>query len=120
MLRSIVISAVVAVSIQGERVLELTPKSASDAGSHTFRDEVDCRTRGTGRIAPAPALSLTIAALDRLEYSLGEQFVADLRVKNTGKARVVFPSVLSQDFGGGAPHTPGPMGFEKQPWRHVS
>jgi len=90
------------VGVQTERVLDLTPRGDGPAGGpSTIREEVDCRGRGTGRIGPAPTLSLTIAGLDSSEYSMGSQFVADLRVKNVGKAPVVLPSVLSHDFGGG-------------------
>lgn len=32
---------------------------------------------------------------------MGGQLVADIRVTNVGKAPIVVPSVLSQDFGGG-------------------
>jgi hypothetical protein len=98
---SLVIFALVAVSAQAERVLDLTPKSGSEAGQLTIRERVDCRGRGTGRIGPAPSLSLTIVGLDSREYSMPGQFVVDIRVKNVGKAPTVLPSVFSRDFGGG-------------------
>jgi hypothetical protein len=82
---SLVIFALVAVSAQAERVLDLTPKSGSEAGQLTIRERVDCRGRGTGRIGPAPSLSLTIVGLDSREYSMGGQFVVDIRVKNCGQ-----------------------------------
>jgi hypothetical protein len=88
-------------SPQGERVLDLTPRAGSEAGQLTVREEVDCRGRGTGRIGPAPSLTVTIVGLDSREYSMGGQFAVDIRVKNVGKAPVVLPSVLTQDFGGG-------------------
>jgi hypothetical protein len=102
MLWSIVMFALAAVSVQAERILDLTPKNGSEAeGQFTIHEQVDCRGRGTGRIGPAPTLSLTIAGLDSSEYSMGSQFVADLRVKNVGKERAVLPSVRSHEFGGG-------------------
>jgi hypothetical protein len=102
MFRSIVMFAVVAMGVQAERLVDLTPKIGGESGGHpSIRERVDCRGRGTGRIGPAPTLSLTITGLDSSEYSMGGQFVVDIRVKNVGKAPVVLPSVLSEDFGGG-------------------
>jgi hypothetical protein len=99
-----IVPLLVALGVQAqERVVDLTPKSESDgrtASQSSWREQVDCRGRSTGRIGPAPTLSLTVARLDRSEVSMGGQFVMDLRVKNIGKAPVVFPSVLTQDFGG--------------------
>ena len=49
-----------------ERVVDLTPKSESDgrtASQSNWRDQVDCRGRSTGRVGPAPTLSLTVARL---------------------------------------------------------
>jgi len=90
-----------AVTTQAERLVHLTPKAGGEAGQSQIREQVDCRGRGTGRIGPAPALSVTITGLDSREYSMGGQIVADVRVKNVGKTPIVLPSVLSQDFGGG-------------------
>ena len=100
MLWSIVMFALVAIGVQAERLVDLTAKSG-EAAQPTIREQLDCRGRGTGRIGPAPTLSLTITALDNREYSMGSQIVADIRVKNIGKAPIVLPSVLSQDFGAG-------------------
>ena len=100
MLWSIVTFALVALGVQAERVLDLTPKTGGEAGQRTIREQVDCR-RGTGRIGTAPTLSLTIIGLDSREYAMGSQFVADIRVKNVGNAPVVLPSGFSQDYGGG-------------------
>ena len=85
---SLVIFALVAVSAQAERVLDLTPKIGGEADQPSIREQVDCRRRGTGRIGPAPTLSLTITGLDSREYSMGGQFVAEIRVKNVGKAPI--------------------------------
>lgn len=98
------VCALVAVSLQAGRLVDLTrdnSESSRTAGQSIPREEIDCRGRGTGRVGPAPSLSLTIAALDGSEYSMGGQFVVDLRVKNVGKERLVLPSVLSHEFGGG-------------------
>ena len=89
------------VSAQAERILDLTPKTGGEAGQPTIREQLDCRGRGTGRIGPPPTLNLTITGLDSREYSMGAQFVADIRVKNIGKERVVLPSVRSHEFGAG-------------------
>jgi hypothetical protein len=93
-----IVSLLVAVSVQGqERVVDLTPKSDSDgwtARQSYGREQVDCRGRSTGRIGPAPTLSLTIARLDSSELSMGGQFVADIRVTNTGTEPVILPTVL--------------------------
>ena len=54
--------------------MDLTPKSESDgqtASQSNWREQVDCRGRSTGRIGPAPTLSLTVARLDRSELSMG-------------------------------------------------
>jgi hypothetical protein len=83
-------------------VLDLTPKSESDdrtASQSNWREQVDCRGRSTGRIGPAPTLSLTVARLDRSELSMGGQFVADIRVTNTGPEPVIH--VLAYEFGDG-------------------
>jgi hypothetical protein len=65
----------VAISVQAqERVVDLTPKSETDgqtASQSNWREQVDCRGRSTGRIGPAPTLSLTVARLDRSELSMG-------------------------------------------------
>jgi hypothetical protein len=97
----ILMFALVAAGVQAERVVDLTEKTGGEAGQPTIRERLDCRGRGTGRIGPAPTLSLTITGLDSREYSMGGQIVADVRLKNVGKAPIVLPSVLSQDFGGG-------------------
>ena len=95
--------ALVAVGVQKqERLVDLTPRLGSEAGGDSsIHERVECRGRGTGRIGPAPTLRLAITGLDGLEFSMGGQFVADIRVTNVGKAPVVLPSVLTQDFGGG-------------------
>ena len=49
----------------------------------------------------APTLSLTVARLDRSELSMGGQFVADIRVTNTGTEPVILPTVLAYEFGDG-------------------
>jgi hypothetical protein len=102
MLWSMVVFALAAVGVQEGRVVDLTPKIGAQAETHSsVPEQVDCRGRGTGRIGPAPTLKLTITGLDGTEYSMGGQIVADIRVTNVGKAPVVLPSVLSQDFGSG-------------------
>jgi hypothetical protein len=124
---SIVMFALIAVSVQAERMLDLTPRIDSEvAAQPTVREQVDCRGRGTGRIVPAPTLSLTIVGLDSLEYSMGDRFVADIRVKNVGKSPVVLPSVLSQEFGAGFSLPPyaieaslGIMGIDAQGREHT-
>lgn len=98
---SIIIFTLVAIGVQAERLLDLTQKTGGEAGQPTTREQLDCRGRGTGRIGPAPTLSLTITGLDSREYSMGDQIVADIRVKNVGNAPIMLPSVLTQDFGGG-------------------
>jgi hypothetical protein len=97
----LVIFALVAVGAQAERVLDLTPKIGGDADQPSIREQVDCRRRGTGRIEPAPTLSLTITSLDSRDYSMGGQIVGAIRVKNIGKAPIVLPTVFQRDFGGG-------------------
>ncbi len=97
---SLVMFALVAVSAQAERLVDLTPKSRNETGIHVD-ERVDCRGRGTGRIGPAPTLSLTIVGLDSREYSMASQIVADIRVTNVGKAPIVVPSVLTEEFGDG-------------------
>lgn len=92
--------AFVTFTAQPRRVVDLTPKPGTETVD-AIREEVDCRGRGTGRVSPAPALSLTITALDSSEYSMGGQIIAEIRVKNMGKAPVVLPSVLSEEFGRG-------------------
>ena len=98
-----IVSLVVTVGVQ-ERVVDLTPKSESagrTASQSSWRERVDCRGRSTGRIGPAPTLSLTVARLDRSELSMGGQFVADIRVTNTGTEAVILPTVLASEFGDG-------------------
>jgi hypothetical protein len=100
-----IVSLLVAVSVQAqERVVDLTPKSESDdrtSSQSNWREQVDCRGRSTGPIGPAPTLSLTVARLDRSELSMGGQFVADIRVTNTGGEPVILPTVLAYEFGDG-------------------
>lgn len=95
---SIVIFVLVALGVQAERIVDLTPKSDDSSAIH---ERVDCRGRGTGRIGPPPTLTLTVTGLDSRQYAMGGQIVADIRVKNVGNERVVLPSVLTQDFGRG-------------------
>ena len=105
LLWAMIVSLLVAVSVQAqERVVDLTPKRESDdrtASQSNWREQVDCRGRSTGRIGPAPTLSLTVARLDRSELSMGGQFVADILVTNTGTEPVIVPRVLADEFGGG-------------------
>lgn len=100
-----IVSLLVAVSVQAqERVVDLTPQSESDgrtASQSNWRKRVDCGARSTGRIGPAPTLSLTVAQLDRSELSMGGPFVADIRVTNTGTEPVILPTVLAYEFGDG-------------------
>jgi hypothetical protein len=99
-----ILPLLVAISVQAqERVVDLTPNSDSDArASQTnWREPVDCRGRSTGRIGPPPTLSLTVTRLDRPELSMGGQFVADIRVTNTGTEPVILPTVLAYEFGDG-------------------
>ena len=95
----------VALGVQAqERLVDLTPKSERDgqtASQSNWREQVDCRGRSTGRIGPAPTLSLAVARLDRSELSMGGQFVADIRVTNTGAEPVILPTVLAYEFGDG-------------------
>jgi hypothetical protein len=94
----IVIFALAALGVQAQRIVDLTPKSEDSSAIH---ERVDCRGRGTGRIGPPPTLTITVTGLDSRQYVMGGQIVADIRVKNVGKERVVLPSVLTQDFGRG-------------------
>lgn len=101
-----IVSLLVAFGVHAqERIVDLTPKSETDgrtaARSNWRADRVDCRGRSTGRIGPAPTLSLTIARLDRSELSMGGQFVADIQVTNTGTEPVILPTVLAYEFGEG-------------------
>jgi hypothetical protein len=100
-----IVTLLVALGVQAqERVVDLTPKSESDgrtARQSYWREQVDCRGRSTGRVGPAPTLSLTVARLDRSELSMGGQFVADIRVTNTGTEPVILPTVLAYEFGDG-------------------
>ena len=72
-----IVSLLAAVGVQAqERLVDLTPKSESDdrtASQSNWREQVDCRGRSTGRIGPAPTLSLAVARLDRSEFSMGGQ-----------------------------------------------
>jgi hypothetical protein len=94
----IVIFALAALGVQAERIVHLTSKNGSP---FSIDERVDCRGRGTGRIGPPPTLTITVTGLDSRQYAMGGQIVADIRVKNVGKERVVLPSVLTQDFGRG-------------------
>ena len=99
-----IVLLLVVVSAQAQRLVDLTPKSEIDdrtASQSNWREHVDCRGRSTGRIGPAPTLSLTVARLDRSELSRGSQFVADIRLTNTGTEAVMLPTVLSYEFGDG-------------------
>jgi hypothetical protein len=99
-----IVSVLIAVSVQAqERVVDLTPKSESDrkASQSSWREPVDCRGRSTGRIGPAPTLSLTVVRLDPSELSMGGQFVADIRVTNIGTEPVILPTDLAYEFGEG-------------------
>ena len=96
----VAVFALLAVGAQTERLVDLTPRSGSEAGNHVD-ERVDCRGRATGRIGPAPPLKLTMVGLDGSEYSMGGQIVADIRVTNVGKEPIVIPSVVTQDFGSG-------------------
>jgi hypothetical protein len=99
-----IVSVLIAVSVQAQgRVVDLTPTSEGDrkASQSGWREPVDCRGRSTGRIGPAPTLSLTVVRLDPSELSMGGQFVADIRVTNTGMEPVILPTVLAHDFGDG-------------------
>jgi hypothetical protein len=106
MLWTKIVTLLVALGVQAQdRVVDLTPKTASDGRAPTHSnwrmDRVDCRGRSTGRIGPAPTLTLTVIHLDRSELSMASQFAADIRVTNTGTEPVILPSILAHEFGDG-------------------
>jgi hypothetical protein len=92
-----------------ERLVDLTPRSESagqSASQSNWREDFGCRGRSNGRIGPAPALSLAVTGLDRAELSMGTEFVADIRVTNTGTEPVIVPTVLAYEFEDGFASAP--------------
>jgi hypothetical protein len=102
---AILTGALLVLSLQGaERIVDLSRADENRAGRHTSDSslyQLDCRGRATGRSESTPPLRLTVAGLNSLEYAMGGEIMAVLRVTNVGQQPVILPAVYSHEFGGG-------------------
>jgi hypothetical protein len=92
----------VALTGQGpERLLDLTGQAENATNVSTDRSlthDRDCPSQSNGRLELAPSVTITVESLNSIEYSMGGQIIADLRLTNMGRQVLKFPWVRRHVF----------------------